>query len=71
MYYFLYLYYFCIYYFLYLILFLEIDGFNDLARTCTPLDLFEMLDLIYKTFDARMDKYDVFKARRPFCHKIF
>ena len=54
-----------------LILFLEIDGFNDLARTCTPLDLFEMLDLIYKTFDARMDKYDVFKARRPFCHKIF
>ena len=27
-----------------LIFFSEIDGFNDLARTCTPLDLFEMLD---------------------------
>ena len=40
----------------------KIDGFNDLARTCSPLELFEMLDLIYKTFDARMDKYDVHKA---------
>ena len=49
-----------------LILFSEIDGFNDLARTCSPLELFEMLDLIYKTFDARIDKYNVYKARRPF-----
>jgi len=44
------------------VLFSEIDGFNDLARTCSPLELFEMLDLIYKTFDARMDKYDVHKV---------
>ena len=54
------------YYESYLILlnlfFSKIDGFNDLARTCSPLELFEMLDLIYKTFDARMDKYDVHKA---------
>ena len=55
---------------LYLILFSEIDGFNDLARTCSPLELFEMLDLIYKTFDARIDKYNVYKARRPFSQTL-
>ena len=44
------------------ILFSEIDGFNDLARNCTPLELFDMLDIIYKTFDARIDRYDVHKV---------
>ena len=46
------------------ILFSEIDGFNDLARNCTPLELFDMLDIIYKTFDARIDHYDVHKVNK-------
>ena len=44
------------------ILFSEIEDFNGIARTCNPLELFEMLDIIYKTFDSRIDKYDVYKV---------
>jgi class 3 adenylate cyclase len=42
--------------------FTEMDGFKDIARTCKPLDLFDMLSTIYKTFDERIDRYDVYKV---------
>ena len=42
--------------------FTEIDGFKDIARNCTPLELFDLLNVIYKTFDARIDSYDVYKV---------
>ena len=44
------------------ILFSEIEDFNDLARSCNPLELFDMLDILYKTFDERIDRYDVYKV---------
>jgi class 3 adenylate cyclase len=42
--------------------FTEIDGFKDIARSCSPLELFDLLNIIYKTFDARIDSYDVYKV---------
>ena len=42
--------------------FTEIDGFKDIARNCSPLELFDLLNVIYKTFDARIDSYDVYKV---------
>ena len=42
--------------------FTEIDGFKQLSRTCTPMELFDLLDVIYQTFDARIDSYDVYKV---------
>lgn len=42
--------------------FTEIDGFKAIARTCAPLELFDLLNIIYKTFDARIDSYDVYKV---------
>ena len=42
--------------------FTEIDGFKEIARNCRPLELFDMLNVIYKTFDARIDSYDVYKV---------
>ena len=44
------------------ICFSELVGFNDIARTCTALQLFDLLNLIYKTFDSRIDSYDVYKV---------
>ena len=44
------------------ICFTEIDGFKDIARTCSPLELFDLLNIIYLTFDARIDSYDVYKV---------
>ena len=44
------------------ILFSEIEDFNDIARSCNPLELFDMLDILYKTFDERIDRYDVYKV---------
>ena len=44
------------------ILFSEIEDFNDIARSCNPLELFDMLDVLYKTFDERIDRYDVYKV---------
>ena len=42
--------------------FTEIEGFKSIARSCTPLQLFDLLNTIYKTFDARIDSNDVYKV---------
>ena len=42
--------------------FTEIDGFKNIAKNCTPLQLFDLLNTIYKTFDARIDNNDVYKV---------
>ena len=44
------------------ICFTEIDGFKMIARACTPLQLFDLLNTLYRTFDARIDSYDVYKV---------
>ena len=42
--------------------FTEIDGFKSIAKNCPPLQLFDLLNTIYKTFDARIDNNDVYKV---------
>ena len=42
--------------------FTEIDGFRQISRNCSPMELFDLLDIIYQTFDARIDSYDVYKV---------
>merc|ERR1719232_296509 len=42
--------------------FTEIDGFKNIAKNCSPLQLFDLLNTIYKTFDARIDNNDVYKV---------
>ena len=44
------------------ICFTEIEGFKMIARSCTPLQLFDLLNTLYRTFDARIDSYDVYKV---------
>ena len=41
--------------------FTEIDEFKVIPRHCTPLQLFDLLNTIYKTFDARIERNDVYK----------
>ena len=44
------------------ICFTEIDGFNVIARACAPMQLFDLLNTMYKTYDARIDNNDVYKV---------
>ena len=44
------------------ICFTEIDEFKNIARNCNPLQLFDLVNTIYKTFDARIDQNDVYKV---------
>ena len=44
------------------VFFSEIDEFKAIARDCRPLELFQLLNIIYKTFDERIDVYDVYKV---------
>ena len=42
--------------------FTEVDEFKHIARVCNPMQLFDLLNTLYKTFDARIDNNDVYKA---------
>ena len=42
--------------------FTEVDEFKQIARVCNPMQLFDLLNNLYKTFDARIDNHDVYKA---------
>ena len=44
------------------ICFTEIDGFKAIARCCSPLQLFDLLNTLYRTFDSRIDSFDVYKV---------
>ena len=44
------------------ICFTEIDGFNVIARSCDPMQLFDLLNTMYKTYDARIDNNNVYKV---------
>jgi atrial natriuretic peptide receptor A len=44
------------------VFFSEIDGFKELTRACQPIQIFDLLNIIYKTFDERIDNYDVIKV---------
>ena len=42
--------------------FTEVDEFMTISRVCDPLQLFDLLNTLYKTFDARIDNNDVYKV---------
>ena len=44
------------------ICFTEITDFKLIGRSCTPLQLFDLLNTLYRTFDARIGNYDVYKV---------
>ena len=44
------------------VFFSEIDEFKELTRACQPLQLFELLNILYKTFDEQIDNYNVYKV---------
>ena len=44
------------------ICFTEITDFKQIGRNCSPLQLFDLLNTLYRTFDARIGNYDVYKV---------
>jgi len=44
------------------VFFSEIDEFKELTRACQPLQLFELLNILYKIFDEQIDNYNVYKV---------
>ena len=44
------------------ICFTEIADFKVITRNCSPLQLFDLLNTLYRTFDARIGNYDVYKV---------
>ena len=44
------------------ICFTEITDFKIIGRNCSPLQLFDLLNSLYRTFDARIGNYDVYKV---------
>ena len=44
--------------------FSEIDNFKMLTENWDAIQIFQTLNIIYKLFDDRIDKYDVYKVYR-------
>lgn len=44
------------------IFFSEVHEFDQMTRNCPPMKVFELLNLLYRTFDDRIDKYNVYKV---------
>ena len=42
--------------------FSSIEGFADIIRSCAPMELVAMINIIYKTYDERIDRHDCYKV---------
>jgi class 3 adenylate cyclase len=44
------------------IMFADVVDFSKISADCSPMQVVDMLNNIYNTFDNRLERYDVYKV---------